>query len=448
MLKANVLIADDDAALRRALADRLAHWGHVVEEVADGRAALEAAAKREFDLILLDLSMPERPGMDVLRDLKSAGYRADVVVLTAHGSVEAAVEAIRHGAADFLLKPADFELLRAVIDRLMERRRLENVNQALSDRLGDGGLVAGADGPMRELLDTAARVAPSNTTVLLTGESGAGKQVVAEYIHRQSRRANGPFVYVNMVALSDELVESTLFGHEKGAFTGAVARKEGKLESAAGGTAFLDEIGDITPRLQTKLLHFLETNEFERIGGTRTLSVDARIIAATNRDLPAAIREGKFREDLYFRLNVIALRVPPLRERAGEIPLLAQAFLERFGAELGRGRLKLAARTAEILREYAWPGNVRQLKNCVERIVVLSRTDTLTPDLLPPEIFAPPEGAAADVDGLPLKDALQHYKRVHIGKALARCGGNQTRAAEQLGLQRTFLNRLIKELGL
>jgi len=448
VLKANVLIADDDAALRRALADRLAHWGHVVEEVADGRAALEAAAKREFDLILLDLSMPERPGMDVLRDLKSAGYRADVVVLTAHGSVEAAVEAIRHGAADFLLKPADFELLRAVIDRLMERRRLENVNQALSDRLGDGGLVAGADGPMRELLDTAARVAPSNTTVLLTGESGAGKQVVAEYIHRQSRRANGPFVYVNMVALSDELVESTLFGHEKGAFTGAVARKEGKLESAAGGTAFLDEIGDITPRLQTKLLHFLETNEFERIGGTRTLSVDARIIAATNRDLPAAIREGKFREDLYFRLNVIALRVPPLRERAGEIPLLAQAFLERFGAELGRGRLKLAARTAEILREYAWPGNVRQLKNCVERIVVLSRTDTLTPDLLPPEIFAPPEGAAADVDGLPLKDALQHYKRVHIGKALARCGGNQTRAAEQLGLQRTFLNRLIKELGL
>jgi two-component system, NtrC family, response regulator AtoC len=448
-MRASILIADDDPTLRRVLADRLTHWEHAVTEVADGRAALDATERREFDVIFLDLSMPEMSGLDVLRELRDRGSKADVVVLTAHGSVESAVEAIRLGAADFLLKPADFELLRAVLDRLLERRSLRSANRALSERVdGTGSLVALETGPMRDLLDTAVRAAASNTTVLLTGESGAGKQVVAEFIHRKSRRAGGPFTYVNMVALSDELVESTLFGHEKGAFTGALSRKEGKLEAAAGGTAFLDEIGDISPRVQTKLLHFLETNEFERVGGTRPLTVDARIVAATNRDLPAAIRAGTFREDLYFRLNVITLHVPPLRERAEEIPLLAQAFLDRYGAEVGRTGLRLAPKTAEILRNYEWPGNVRQLRNCMERLAVLARTDTLTPDLLPPEILTPPSEGSGDTERLPLKEAEARFRKTHIARALARNGGNQTRAAEELGLQRTFLNRLIKELGL
>jgi DNA-binding NtrC family response regulator len=448
-MRASILIADDDPTLRRILADRLTHWDHHVTEVGDGRAALEAAERREFDVVFLDLSMPETPGLEVLRELRERGSAADVVVLTAHGSVENAVEAIRLGAADFLLKPADFELLRVVLDRLLERRSLRSVNRALTERLGDtGSLIAAAEGPMRDLLEAAARAAAANTTVLLTGESGVGKQVVAEFIHRKSRRANGPFTYVNMVALSDDLVESTLFGHEKGAFTGALSRKEGKLESAAGGTAFLDEIGDITSKVQAKLLHFLETNEFERVGGTRPLTVDARLVAATNRDLTAAVRDGSFREDLFFRLNVITMRVPPLRERPEEIPLLAQVFLDRYGAELGRTKLKLALRTAEILGTYDWPGNVRQLRNCMERLAVLARTDTLTPDLLPPEILTPPSERADDTDRLPLKEAEASFRRTHIARALARCGGNQTRAAEELGLQRTFLNRLIKEMGL
>ncbi len=461
-MKANVLIVDDDPGLRRALTDRLAHWGHATTEAADGPAAFAAAARQEFDLVLLDLSMPGTSGLEVLRRLKESGCGAEVVILTAHGTVEAAVEALKLGATDFLAKPADFSLLQTVVERALEKRRLQRVNRALADRLdGGGGFVAGGSPAMRELLDTAARAARSNAVVLITGESGSGKQVLAEYLHRESGRARGPFVYVNCVALSDDLIESTLFGHEKGAFTGAIARKEGRIDAAAGGTAFLDEVGDITPRLQTKLLHFLETNQFERVGGTRTITVDCRIVAATNRDLEAAVREGRFRQDLYFRLNVISLRVPALRERPEDIPPLAESFLERFAAEMGRPRCRLAARTAETLARYPWPGNVRQLRNAIERMVVLSRTDTLTPDLLPPELFLPAGQLAAaaagagpaatgDADGdfAPLREAVQQFRRDHIARALARTGGNQTKAAQLLGLQRTFLNRLIREYGL
>ena len=457
-MRANVLIVDDDAGLRRALADRLRFWEHAAAEAADGRQALAALAEREFDLVLLDLSMPGMGGMEVLRELQQTGCRADVVVLTAHGSVEAAVEAIKLGAADFLAKPADFELLRAVIERSLEKRRLQSLNRALAEQVGEAAAAVVSESPaMRALLETAARAAQSNATVLLTGESGSGKQVLAEFIHRQSPRQHGPFVYVNCVALSDELIESSLFGHEKGAFTGAVARKEGRIEAANGGTAFLDEVGDISASLQTKLLHFLETGEFERVGGTRTLTVDCRVVAATNRDLPAAIRAQRFREDLYYRLNVIRLHVPALRERPEDVAPLAQAFLDRYARELKRGRLKLATRTLEVLARYPWPGNVRQLKNAVERMAVLAPGDTLTPDLLPPEILAPgaesAPGAgggdpAAAVADLPYKEAVRAIKRECIARALARTGGNQKQAAELLGLQRTFLNRLIKEFGL
>ena len=448
-MKANVLIVDDDAGLRRALADRLEFWGHATEQAADGQAALEAVARREFDLIFLDLTMPRMTGMEVLRSLHESGCAADVVILTAHGSIGNAVEAIRLGAVDFTLKPADFDLLKAVVERSIEKRQLQKVNRALTDQLGEKpGFVVGGSPAMRELIDTATRAAQSHATVLLTGESGCGKQVLAEMIHARSPRAQGPFVYVNCVALSDELIESTLFGHEKGAFTGAIARKEGRVEAAAGGTAFLDEIGDITPRLQTKLLHFLETGEFDRVGGTRTISVDCRIIAATNRNLEAAVKEGRFREDLYFRLNVIRLAIPPLRERREDIPALAEAFLARYSHELRRGRIKLAARTQEIMQGYAWPGNVRQLKNAVERMVVLARTETLTPDLLPPEVFGPADAPPPDDTLRPLREAVHEFRRDYIARALAKNGGNQTKAAEQLGLQRTFLNRLIKEYGL
>jgi DNA-binding NtrC family response regulator len=448
-MNANVLIIDDDSGLRRALADRLDFWGHTTEQAADGQAALDAVARREFDVILLDLTMPRMTGMEVLRNLHEYGCAADVVILTAHGSIGNAVEAIRLGAADFMLKPADFDLLKAIVERLIEKRQLQKVNRALTDQLGEGpGFVVARAPAMSELLDTATRAAQSNATVLLTGESGCGKQVLAEMIHRRSPRVRGPFVYINCVALSDDLIESTLFGHEKGAFTGAIALKEGRIEAASGGTAFLDEIGDITPRLQTKLLHFLETGEFERVGGTRTISIDCRIIAATNKNLETAVKEGCFREDLYFRLNVIRLAIPPLRERREDIPELAEAFLDRYAHELRRGRIKLAARTQEIMQAYAWPGNVRQLKNAVERMVVLARTDMLTADLLPPEVFGPIDTPVPDETIRPLKDAVADFRRDYIARALARNGGNQTKAAEQLGLQRTFLNRLIREYGL
>jgi DNA-binding NtrC family response regulator len=446
-MKANVLIIDDDAAIRRALSDRMKHWGHTVSEAASGEEALEVVNRKEFDLILLDLKMPGIPGLEVLTRMRETDIPSDIVVITAHGSVEVAVDAIRKGASDFLLKPVDFDIIQSVVDRALERRQLERVNRALVDQAA-GGFLAGASEMMAKLAETAAQAARSNTTILLTGESGAGKQVLAEFIHQQSPRSQGPFVYINCVALTDELIESTLFGHEKGAFTGALSRKEGRVEAANGGTAFLDEVGDISSSLQTKLLHFLETGEFERVGGTRTLSVDCRVIAATNRDLKAAIKDGKFREDLYYRLNVINLHLPPLRERAADIPVLAEKFLEQMCRELKRDRMKFAARTIEIMSGYPWPGNVRQLKNAVERMAVLARTETLTPDLLPPEIFEGEEISDLDPATVPLKDATLEFRKSYIRKALARTGGNQKEAAELLKIQRTFLNRLIKQYGI
>ena len=289
-MKGRALVVDDDGALRLAVRDRLEHWGLEVDEAIDGQAALAITQGREFDLILLDLAMPGIGGLEVLRRLQQDGCAADVIVLTAHGSIETAVEALRAGASDFLQKPAEFELLRARAERALDGRRRNRLVQALSDRVQDGApTVIGESDSMTALLETARRAAASDATVLITGESGTGKQVLAEYVHAHSPRQEGPFVYLNCVALSDDLVESTLFGHEKGAFTGAVARKQGRIELAAGGTAFLDEIGDTTERLQTKLLHFLESGEYERVGGTRTLATDCRIVAATNRDLAASI---------------------------------------------------------------------------------------------------------------------------------------------------------------
>jgi DNA-binding NtrC family response regulator len=448
-MKANVLIVDDDAGLRRALADRFRFWGHAVSAAADGEEAVAAARDRSFDLVVLDLAMPGMSGLAVLERLRESGSTCDVVVLTAHGSVEKAVEAIKKGADEFLVKPADFEVLHKFVDRALEKRRLERVNRALAGHLAEASpRILGESAAMARLLETAERAAASDSTVLLAGESGTGKQVLAEHIHARSPRSGGPFIYVNCVAISDELIESTLFGHEKGAFTGAVARKEGKLESAAGGTAFLDEIGDISPKLQTKLLHFLESAEFERVGGTRTLTVDCRVLAATGKDLEQEMREGRFREDLFYRLNVIRLELPPLRERREDVPILAEAFLARFAVELKREGLRFAPRTLEVLQGYAWPGNVRQLKNAVERMAVLSRGPELTPDLLPPEIREPAAGESGDAEELPYREALNAFKRRLVERTLARTDGNQTKAAELLGLQRTYLNKLIKDLDI
>jgi two-component system response regulator HydG len=448
-MKASVLVVDDDASIRRALVDRIRFWGHDAEEAEDGERALQTASKNPYDVVFLDLAMPGRGGMDVLREWKSKGYEADVIVLTAQGSIEAAVEAIRAGAADFLLKPADFALLEASLDRSLSRRRLERVNQALTEQIdAESGAVVGGSPAMKALMSTAARASQDSATVLLTGESGTGKQMIAEYVHHQSPRKKGPFLYVNCVAIPRELMESTLFGHEAGAFTGATKRRIGRLEAADGGTAFLDEIGDIPAELQAKLLHFLDSGEIERVGGERPIRVDCRIIAATNRDLESAVRAKTFREDLYYRLNVIRLSIPPLRERAGDVALLAASFLDQFASRRGRGKLQFATRTLETMERYAWPGNVRQLRNAIERMVALAETDTLTPVLLPPEVLSSDLAAEGDPEGLPLKEATLEFRKRYIAKALAKTGGNQTEAAKLLGMQRPNLNREIKQLGL
>ena len=459
---ARILIVDDDEALRRALGDRLRFWNHAVDEAADAASGLRLGRSGAYEIGLLDLSLPDGSGLDVLAGLRDSGSTADVLVLTAHGSIDTAVEAMRAGATDFLAKPADFELLRLRLERMLEVRRAAAVQRARAhrDAEGEDALVA-ASPAMKPLLDIAAQAARSRATILLTGESGTGKQKLAESIHRWSDRANGPFVYVNCVAISDDLVESTLFGHEKGAFTGAIATREGLLEDAEGGTAFLDEIGDVTPRLQAKLLHFLESGDFQRVGGRRTLHVDCRVIAATSRDLAAAMREGRYREDLYYRLNVIQLRLPPLRERPEDIPALAHAFVERYARELKRPRPVLTDATLERLVGYAWPGNVRDLKNAIERMLVLATGDTLTPELLPAEVVAQVEpvraaataasaasaGAKPDA-GLDLAAASEAFRRDHIARVLEITGGNRTRAAELLGISRTHLSLLLRRLGL
>ncbi len=445
-MMASILIVDDDESLQRALRDRVRHWGHDVATAGSGEECLALAEKRGFDLIILDLGLPGLSGLDVLDRLKSADCSAEIIVLTADGSVATAVEAVKRGAEDFLTKPADFDLLERLIDRTLERRNLSRLNATLAvDQ--SGAVVCGAP-LMQQVLDTASRAAKAETTVLLTGESGTGKQVMAEYIHRESPRAGGPFVYVNCVAISDELIESTLFGHEKGAFTGAVSRKIGRLELATGGTAFLDEIGDISANLQTKLLHFLEAGDFERVGGNQTVRVDCRVLAATNRDLLADVAAGRFREDLYYRLNVITLRVPPLRERREDIPLLAETFLARACADMKRPGLVFEPRALEIMKRYSWPGNVRQLKNAVERMAVLAPDEKLAPSLLPPEVLSGPTTPEVEDGELPYKEAVVAYKRRLVLGALVKTAGNQTKAAETLGLQRSYLNRLIKDLGI
>ena len=439
-----ILIVDDDDGLRRALGDRLRFWGHAIDDAADLAAARAAVARRDYDLVLLGLHLPDGSGLDFLSALRGGDSDTPVVMLTAHGSIEAAVAAVRAGAADFLQKPADFDLLRLVVDRALATRRQARARRALSG--GAPQLIAESPA-MLALLALATQAARSKSTLLITGESGCGKQKLAEYIHEHSDRASAGFVYVNCVAMTDDLIEDTLFGHEKGAFTGALARKEGRLEAADGGTAFLDEIGDISSRMQTRLLHFLETGEFERVGGTRTLRIDCRIIAATNRDLPGLVREGKFREDLYFRLNVIGLHLPPLRERREEIAAMARAFAAASALELGRGgAARIAPRTMEVLAGYDWPGNIRQLKNAIERMVVLAPGDELTPDLLPPELLRRdpgPAGGTAD-----LRAAVDAFKRGHVARVLREAGGNRTKAAERLGLQRTHLSVLLKKYGL
>jgi len=443
---ARVLIVDDDAPARRLLQVRLRALGCEVASAEDGQHALMEIKKHEPALMFLDLQMPKMGGIEVLRHLRATGMNFPVVVITAHGSIESAVEAMREGAYDFITKPLDANHFELVVRKALEREGLKRGLELLSEETDSRyRLVAGHSENMRQAVDTARKAAASSATVLLLGESGTGKEVFARAIHHWSARSHQPFVAINCVGLSKELLESELFGHEKGAFTGADQLKRGKMELANGGTVFLDEIGDVTQELQTKLLRFLQEREFDRVGGRAPIRVNVRIIAATNRDLESAVAEGRFREDLFHRLNVIAIALPPLRERSEDIPLLANYFLQRYAAEAKRRFSGISAAAQAQLAAYRWPGNVRELANVIERAVVLGSGPLLAVEDLPGRIAAAEAPANAH---LSYRQSIESMRRQLVTQALARSGGNRSAAAKALGLHEKYFLKLIKGLGI
>jgi DNA-binding NtrC family response regulator len=457
--KSRVLVVDDDPAIRKVVADRVRALGHVVETAVDGEEALVRADSFEPDLVLVDMMMPRLDGFGVLEKLGARDRVPEIVMITAHGTIERAVEAIRRGAADFIPKPFDGGHLDHVVTRVLDtaglRQRVERLESELSGR---HSLVTGGSKAMREVVAIAERAATSASTVLLLGESGSGKEVLARHIHQASPRRDGPFVAVSCAMLGPNLAESELFGYEKGAFTGAHKSKPGRIEMASGGTLFLDELGELPADVQAKLLRVLQERQFERVGGTKTLDADIRIIAATNADLRASIDAGAFREDLYYRLNVISIRIPPLRERLDDLDALVDHALAKCALAVSKPGATLSPAARAALRAYVWPGNVRELHNVIERAVVLAEGSVIEPHDLPEELVDcaspeprppdPDEPPSAEGDGeiLPFREAEVRAKREIILRALARTGGHQTRAAELLGTTQPYLARLMKSL--
>jgi len=442
---ATLLIADDDPGLRESLERTLTREGYRVVLASDGRAALERVQAGGVDLIVTDLKMPGLTGLELLRAAKAILPDVDVILLTAFGTVEEAVKAMKDGAYDFLTKPFRREQLIKLIDKALERRDLIEQNRALKKQLEDlraKGQMIGASPSWRRMLTLVEQTADSSATILIQGESGTGKELVARTIHERSARRNGPFVAVNCAALPETLLESELFGYEKGAFTGAAGRKEGRFELGDGGTLFLDEVGDLSLVTQPKILRVLQEGEFERLGGTRTLQVDVRIVAATNQDVAEMVKEKRFREDLYYRLNVITIRVPPLREHPEDIRVLAQHYLRVYSAKNGRKLEGFTGEAIDRLEAYAWPGNVRELENLVERSVVLARKDRIDAEDLPEEVAGvkhPPRDAILELVGTPLEEIEQRL----LDETLRITGGNKTQAAKLLGIDvRTVARKL------
>jgi len=439
-----VLVVDDDKNTRDGL-ERAMRRRYEVRQAESAPRAMDELARGDVDVMLTDMRMPGMDGLELLRRAQARYSDVVCVLLTAYGSVETAVEAMKHGAYDFLTKPVNLDHLEVLLDRALRSRAMEARVQELEGRLDDKyGMerIIGQSAEMRQVFDLVRQAAPTQATVLIQGASGTGKELVAQAIHRLSGRSRGAFVAVHCAALSPTLLESELFGHERGAFTGATARRKGRFEQADGGTLFLDEISEIDASLQVKLLRALETRTFERVGGEETVTVDIRLLATTNRDLEAWVREGRFREDLYFRLNVVDIHLPPLAQRAADIPLLCEAFIREFAGKHGRSVTGLTADAAEMLGAYAWPGNVRELRNTIEKMVVLTHGDRLTARDVPANIrdalrvsAASPRSAGA------AGGSLADLERERILLALARNRQNRSKTAVELGISRRTLIR-------
>ena len=447
-MKASVLIVDDEAGVRSALSGVLRDEGYQVEAVESGEACLERLTRVAYDAIVLDIWLPGLDGLSTLERLRQRSVDAPVVMISGHGNIESAVRAIKMGAFDFVEKPLSLEKTVLVVGNAVRQRRLEAENRALRAHVDRRLAMVGESYVMQQLREQIAMAAPTNGRVLIYGENGTGKELVARSVHGMSRRRNGPFIEVNCAAIPEELIESELFGHMKGAFTGALSDRRGKFELADGGTLFLDEIGDMSLKTQAKVLRALQEQVVEPVGGAASVRVDVRVLAATNKELPAEIRLGRFREDLYFRLNVIPIFVPPLRDRPDDIPLLAQHFMTELSREYGRRPKQFDAGAAAGLRSCRWPGNVRELRNVVERMMIMVPGDTIRLSDL----------SFLDAAGLvdreepgpvaPLHEARDGFEREYILKALAAQHGNISRTAEVLGVERSNLYRKMRGFGI
>ncbi|MEX2607562.1 MAG: sigma-54 dependent transcriptional regulator [Kiritimatiellia bacterium] len=448
-MKPTILIVDDERNTREGLARALRrHYRILLAESA--MAALEVLKTESPEAVLTDLRMPGMDGMTLVKRILAMDSQPVCILLTAYGNVETAVEAMKAGAYDFLTKPVNLDRLEVLLKRAINTRKLEESNLQLHQQLDSKyGMeqIIGSSAVMQSVFETIRQVAPSRATVLIQGESGTGKELVAHAVHRLSSRVDNPFIAVHCAALADTLLESELFGHERGAFTGATETRKGRFELADGGTLFLDEIGEIEPATQVKLLRVLEERSFERVGGMQKIEVDTRLLAATNRDLRQMVEEGTFREDLFFRLNVVQVTLPPLRRRREDIPMLLNHYLKEFREENARDLDGFTAEAMDALTQYAWPGNIRELRNVMERMVVLSRGDKLTLRDVPPEIK---EGKAPVTSTGPLKGAtsMQEAEKKMIMQALSDNRSNRTRAAEQLGISRRTLHRKLHEFQL
>ena len=445
------MIVDDEPGVRSALSGVLRDEGYEVNAVESGEQCLDRVVREVFDVVVLDVWLPGMDGIATLGRLRQMKIDSQVVMISGHGNIESAVKAIKMGAFDFVEKPLSLEKTVLVIRNAMQRRHLEAENRALRARADRAGRMVGESLIMRQLREQVAMAAPTNGRVMIFGENGTGKELVARTVHALSRRRNQPFVEVNCAAIPEELIESELFGHVKGAFTGAVADRKGKFEAAQSGTIFLDEIGDMSLKTQAKVLRVLQEQVTEPVGSTSRVNVDVRVLAATNKELPTEIRAGRFREDLYFRLNVIPIFVPPLRERAEDIPLLVEHFVADFAIEYGRSAKTLSPGAMARLKIYRWPGNVRELRNVIERVVIMAPGNEITErDLafLSSDLPLEKPGDASDAPTIPLYTARDQFEREYILRELANQGGNISRTAEVLGVERSNLYRKMRTFGI